>query len=67
MKGNLMPKPEPMCHRLHPALDALVRQKAADLETTATWIVEAALAEYFHDDLPPGFAPAKPWERVKHE
>jgi len=56
-----------MCHRLHPALDALVRQKAADLETTATWIVEAALAEYFHDDLPPGFAPAKPWERVKHE
>ena len=58
-----MQKSDPVSIRLHPTLEGVVRNKAADLQTTVTWIVEAALADYFRDQLPPDFRPGMPWKR----
>lgn len=46
--------------KLHPKVRLVVEKTAADLGTTISWVIEAALVERFKDQLPPGFVPGMP-------
>jgi len=62
-----MARNDPHSVRLHPALEAVALKNARELNTSLTWIVEAALADYFRDSLPPGFRPGMPHVEAKQE
>lgn len=47
-------------YRLHPTLQKLIEKTAKGLNTSHTWVVEAALADYFRDELDPKFKPGMP-------
>ena len=51
--------------RLHPVIRRLLAKRAADLETTKTFLVESALAEMLKSDLPEGFVPGMPFKEDK--
>lgn len=47
--------------RLHPVVLEAVRRRQQMLQTTLTWLIEAALVELLRDDLPPGFRAGMPY------
>lgn len=39
------------------------QEQADELETTLSWVIEAALIQSLAHKLPPGTEPPKPWEQ----
>jgi hypothetical protein len=62
-----MPK-DVTSYRIHPTLRSLITETAEDLQTSETWVIEAALGDYFRDKLAeraPEFRPGMPHKEPK--
>ena len=58
----------PKSYRLHPILVQLIDEQSKKLETSRTWIIEAAVAEFLGDELRaryPHYRPGMPHREDK--